>query len=748
MRAASILPRSIRMSPQALRRIASVLLGFGVLILVANWAFPPPLEKGRALSAMVTDQNGVPLRAFPTEKGGWRFQAKLDEIDPLFIEALLKIEDKRFYSHFGVDAAAMVRASVTSLAAGKIVSGGSTITMQTARLLEPRPRNIGSKLIEMIRAVQIEARLSKQEILELYLTLAPYGGNLEGVRAASLAWFGHEPHRLSDDQIALLIALPQSPEVRRPDRHPKHARFSRNLIADKLMRLGTFVPERVIETHSAALPTRSAFPANAWHGAARARYLAGGRDIRSTLDAALQADLETLLLTRAERLGETVQVAAMVVDIPTRSVRAAIGSASRKRAGGWLDLTRQPRSPGSTLKPFIYAITFDDGAASPGTIINDLPKRFAAYRPENFDRNFRGDVTVTQALQHSLNVPAVLALERVGPERFAAQLRLAGANPRVYGGAKADAGLALALGGAGLTLEELAVLYAALGDGGVAKPLIWHKREEVASEAAPGKRFIGSESAAAILKILSDAPTPAGRIPGRLTKEAPQIAFKTGTSYGFRDAWAAAVSGDKAIVVWVGRADGAPRPGHVGRSDALPILFEIADRTHQHLPTHQENADRLWTEQVRKPQASLVSFANDDVPPEILFPPRGAELYAGTVDGRPARGFVLAGRGAGNLTWYIDGTPCPVDDAGLPVWVPEQAGFYTVSAVDPSGRTSRVRVRVISSSASIKLVWNAMRSHPGLQASYNRHAGPLPLTCCQTAYSAQCVDGLAPAYQL
>jgi penicillin-binding protein 1C len=696
MKLASILPKTVRVHRMVLRRIGSVVLGCVALLLVANWAFPPPLEKGRALSAMVTDQNGVPLRAFPTDKGGWRFQANLEEIDPLFIEALLKIEDKRFYNHLGVDMAALVRASVTSLAAGRIVSGGSTITMQTARLLEPRPRNIGSKLVEMIRAVQIEMRLSKQEILELYLTLAPYGGNLEGVRAASLAWFGHEPHRLSDDQIALLIALPQSPEVRRPDRHPKHAKAARNLIVDKLARLAILAPERTEETHSARLPARATFPAKAWHGAARARRLAGGGDITSTLDAALQADLEALLLARAEAMGETVQMAAMVVDIPTRSVRAVVGSASRKRAGGWLDLTQQARSPGSTLKPFIYAMTFDDGAASPGTIINDLPKRFAAYRPENFDRSFRGDVTVTQALQHSLNVPAVLALERVGPERFAAQLRLAGANPRVYGGAKTDAGLALALGGAGLTLEELAILYAALGDGGVAKPLVWHKREETASQAASGTRFIGPESAAAILKILSDAPAPKGRIPGRLTKEAPQIAFKTGTSYGVRDAWAAAVSGDKAIIVWVGRADGAPRPGHVGRSDALPVLFEIADRTHQNLSTHEESADRFWTEQVRKPQASLVSFAKDDVPPEILFPPRGAELYAGTVDGKAARGFVLAGRGAGDLEWYIDGAPCPVDDAGLPVWLPEQAGFYTVSAVDPYGRTSRVRVRVIS----------------------------------------------------
>jgi len=671
-----------------------VLAGCLGCVLILNWALPPPLERGQALSAMVTDQNGRLLRAFPTARGGWRFQARLEEIDPLFIEALLEVEDKRFYQHFGVDALALVRASVTSLMAGEIVSGASTISMQTARLLEPRPRNIGSKLIEILRAMQIEARLSKQEILELYLTLAPYGGNLEGVRAASLAWFGQEPNALSDDQIALLIALPQSPEVRRPDRRPENAKSARLAIAGKLARLGVISQARAGEIDAAALPSRHAFPAKAWHGAARALRLAGGGDITSTLDAGLQADLETMLSDHADGLEPTVQIAAMVVDIPTRAVRASVGSVSRKKAGGWLDLTQQARSPGSTLKPFIYAMTFDDGIASPGTVINDLPKRFAAYQPENFDRNFRGDVTVAQALQHSLNVPAVLALERVGPERFAAQLRLAGADPRIHGGASRDAGLALALGGAGMTLEEIATLYAALGDGGVAKPLVWHKRDEDASQAGTGKRFLGTDSAHEILDILKSAPTPAGRIPGHLTQNAPQIAFKTGTSYGFRDAWAAAVVGDKAIVVWVGRADGAPRPGHVGRSDALPILFDIADRAHVHLSGGEGNAQRLRAKAIRTPQASLVRFDAQDRPPEILFPPRGAELWAGGIDGAPARAFVLAGRGNGDLRWFVDGEPCDIDDGGLPIWQPDAPGFYTISAVDKAGRRSRVQVRV------------------------------------------------------
>lgn len=670
------------------------LLAVGAVLLV-NWLFPPPIERGQALSAVVADRHGKPLRAFPTSTGGWRFQAKLGAIDPMFVDALLQVEDKRFYQHVGVDGLAMLRAAGTSLRAGRVVSGGSTITMQTARLLEPRPRHVVSKLIEVFRALQIEARLSKQEILELYLTLTPYGGNLEGIRAASLAWFGHEPDALSDDQIALLIALPQSPEVRRPDRRPENAKTGRAIIAGKLEALGVIDGQRRGEIDAAQLPTRQSFPAQAWHGSARALRIADGKDVVSTLDAGLQSDLEVLLASRADTLGNNVQLAAMVIDIPSRSVRASVGSASRARPGGWIDLTQQPRSPGSTLKPFIYAMSFDDGVAVPGTVINDLPKRFAAYQPDNFDRSFRGDVTVAEALQHSLNVPAVIALDRVGPERFAAQLRLAGANPRINGQAKQDAGLALALGGAGLTLEELAILYAALGDDGIAKPLVWHAHQEAASEQAPGQRFIGSTSAQDILKILREAPAPSGRVPGRLTKDAPQVAFKTGTSYGFRDAWAAGVYGDKAMVVWVGRADGAPRPGRVGRSDALPILFDIADRTNVRLATRERNLDRLLTIDVPPPRESLTRFSPNEKPPEILFPPRDAELWAGSINGRPARDFVFAGRGAGQLHWFVDGQPCRIDDGGLPVWSPPGAGFYVITAVDEAGRETRVRIRVM-----------------------------------------------------
>lgn len=678
------------------KRLLAGLAVFVAAVLALDLLFPPPLTRAHINSVLVTDRHGKPLRAFAAPDGRWRFAVTLDDIDPAFVDALIRVEDKRFWSHHGTDWFGMIRAAADSAAAGRIVSGGSTITMQTARMLEPRPRNIGSKFVEIWRANQLERRFSKEEILELYLTLTPYGGNLEGVRAASWSYFGHEADRLSSDEIALLIALPQSPEVRRPDRRPEQAKKARDWVAVKLAGYGVFAEDEAEEVAALPVPPkRLDFPDRAWHGADAA--LANGRreDVRSTLDAGLQAELERIALTRAEAEGMDVQLSALVVHIPTRAVRALVGSASRERAGGWIDLTNRARSPGSTLKPFIYALAFDDGIASADTRVEDMPRQFAGYRPENFDRMFRGDVRISDALQHSLNIPAVLMLDRIGAERFSAQLAMAGARPRYSGARGHQAGLALALGGAGLTARELAILYAALGDGGIAKPLVWRVEEERASYEDPGRRLMSAESAAEIIRILQGSPAPAGRMPGRLTQDAPQVAFKTGTSYGFRDAWAAAVSGDHVVIVWIGRADGAPRTGVTGRDIALPVLFEMADRVSHHLRDEGESRARLTTEPLKKARGAQRNLSANR-PPEILFPPEGAELWAGPVNGQPGRPFVLAGRGQGTLSWYVDGTPTELDDAGSPIWQPRQPGFYQVMAVDPEGRTTRVRVRVLT----------------------------------------------------
>jgi penicillin-binding protein 1C len=671
----------------------AVWVGVGVI----DRLFPPPLPGEGSLAFVMLDREGRPVSALAAPGGVWRLQAELERIDPDFLAALLAVEDKRFHAHGGVDWLAMARAAGTAVTRGRVVSGGSTLTMQTARLIEPRPkRTVGAKLAEMWRAHQLEWRLSKDEILALYLTLTPYGGNLEGVRAASWAYFGREPDRLSEDQIALLIALPQSPEMRRPDRRAKGAKAGRDAVAGRLAELGLFTAEQAAFVASAPLPSRQAFPDRAWHAARRVAQEAGEPVAVATLDLGLQEALEDLLARQVTALEPEVQMAAMVVHIPSRGVRAMAGSAGRERPGGWLDLTQSARSPGSTLKPFIFALAFDDGFATPLTRIADLPKRFDTYRPENFDGSFRGDVRMSEALAHSLNVPAVLALDRIGPARFAAQLRFAGVEPRIAGMATREAGLALALGGAGMTLEELAMLYAGLGDRGRVKPLAWTLAQEAMGMTRPGARFMGETSAQQVLDILRSAPAPAGRVPGSLTAEAPDIAFKTGTSYGFRDAWAAGVAGDHALVVWVGRPDGAPRPGVTGREAALPVLFALADLVDSRIGLRDDTRRRLTTTDLPEARGPLERFGTRDAPPDILFPPDGAEVYAGA--DRPGRrkSFVLAASGGqdGALSWYVDGEPAPRDAAGAAVWTPPRDGFYRISVVDTDGRTASARVRV------------------------------------------------------
>ena len=664
-------------------------LGGLVGLLALDRALPPPLPSADAVSAAVRDRHGEVLRAFPVEEGRWRLAADLDRIDPDFLDALLAYEDERFHQHWGVDFPALVRASRDSLAAGRIVSGGSTITMQLARLIEPRERTLGAKLIQMARALQLEIRLSKTEILELYLTLAPYGGNLEGVRAASWAYFGREPDDLTIDQIAMLIALPQSPEARRPDRQPERAVRARGRVLERLASVGLASPQAAADAAGDPAPMRRPFPADAWHAADAIRRAAPDmREPVSTLDRSLQLMLEDSLADELADTDETVQFAAMIIETETRAVRAMAGSASRARPGGWIDLTDRPRSPGSTLKPFIYGMAFDDGLAAPGTRIADLPRRFAGYQPDNFDRSFRGDVTVAEALQHSLNIPAVTTLDGVGARRFNAALGFAGANPLRPRQAGQDDGLAVALGGAGLTLRQIGVLYAALADGGEARPLAW--QETARDDFAPvgSFRLLSAESADEIVRVLRRAPHPGGRVPALLARGAPDIAFKTGTSYGFRDAWAAGIVGGYTLVVWTGRADGAPREGVTGRAAALPVLFRLADGVSQLAPRGDMGVDRQAEPPEETPQ-TLADF-RADAAPHILFPPDGAEVWSD----RAGRGFILAAQAPGPVRWFADGETVSENALGEPVWIPPGPGFYAVSAVDEAGRTSEVRVRV------------------------------------------------------
>lgn len=656
-------------------------------LLAADAAFPPDLRRAERASPVALDRNGAWLRALPVERGRWRIRADLARTDPTFLRRLVAVEDARFYAHPGVDPLAVGRAMAAALVTGHVRSGASTLTMQTARLLEPRPRTLGAKLIETLRALQLEARLSKAQILATYLTLAPYGGNLEGVRAASLAYFGHEPETLTDAEQALLIALPQAPEARRPDRRPAAARLARQAVLRKLERLGLIGPGRAAEAAAERLPGRAPFPALAWQvgGELAAAAPAQAASVVTTLDGPLQRRLEPLVRAAADQQGRQAQAALIVVEVRDRAVRAAVASAGLDRPGGWVDLTRALRSPGSALKPFIYAFAFDDGLAAPDTVIEDAPRRFADYQPENFDRVFHGQVTARQALDYSLNMPAVATLDRIGPDVFQARLQAAGARLVRPRAGVVDPGLSLALGGEGITLRDVAMLYAALADDGIAKPLAFTEAEAARRPAQPGVRLVRAESARQVLDILREAPPPPGRAPPALTRGGPRMAFKTGTSYGYRDAVAAGVVGGYVVVAWTGRADGGARGGLTGRQAALPLLFDAADAL---------AAPAAAPRPIAPPgaPAALARLDPGSDGPRLIFPPDGASVQVDAV-GPAGRGLVLAADGQA-LSWYVDGDPVRPQPGGQVIWRPPAPGFYRLEVVDGAGRKAAARVRI------------------------------------------------------
>ncbi|MBL4854026.1 MAG: penicillin-binding protein 1C [Robiginitomaculum sp.] len=674
-----------------IRRIKRFILTFIGTLLLANIIFPPPLNRAYDTSTLVTDRNGQWLTAFTVGDGRWRLKADMDEVDPRFIEALIAIEDKRFYSHSGVDPLAILRAARSWRKYGKAVSGASTITMQLARQLEPRPRTLKSKIIESLRAVQLELRLSKREILSLYLTHTPYGGNIEGITAAAHVYFDKRPDQLTDGEIALLIALPQAPEARRPDRQAKTAQTARDEVLDKLVRAGLISPRQAQEAKQDDVASmRKTFPQDAWLAARKIRR---DENIKreqarmvSSLDADFQANIERLAAQFTDNLESNVAV--LVVDNQTMKVRAHIGSAGRDRPGGWIDMTGRVRSPGSTLKPFIYGFAFDDGLSAPGSFILDAPTRFGSYQPENFNRRYHGDVRVFEALAHSLNVPAVLALDKVGTKRFEAALQMTGSELVIPNRGDGQAGLAMALGGLGLKAQDLAVLYAALANGGKAQNLVW--MEDGKPDAS--YQMLTKTSAKQITKILRQAPLPGGRVPHWLAKDSQPIAYKTGTSYGFRDAWAAGYTDEWTVIVWAGRPDGSTRVGKTGRIAAAPLLFDVFSV----LPNTQGFVP--YTRVANAPRGVRNFGGKPDVEPVLLFPPDGAEIAVPGF-GPNANGLTLTARSPSQseLIWYVDGIKLdPISLNGQTVWQPVKPGFYIVSVVDEGGATTSANVRVMS----------------------------------------------------
>ena len=691
--------------------------GLGLLLLllvgiqVGGWVLARSLSEPVrvATSPLVVDRQGRLLRAFTVADGRWRLPVTLAEVDPLFLSLLLTFEDRRFYHHGGVDYLALARAVGQLIVNGRVVSGASTLTMQTARLLHGQSsRGVAGKLRQMVQALALERRLDKAAILERYLHLAPYGGNLEGIRAASLAWFGLEPRRLTPAQAALLVALPQSPEARRPDRDPAAARRARDRVLARALAAGILDAETVAAAQREPVPRqRLPFPLLAPHATQRARLAHPERPVqRLTLASDLQARLETLAAERGRLLGEKLSLALLVADHPSGEILAAVGSPGLEAAReGFIDMTRVVRSPGSTLKPLIYGLAFEAGIAHPESLIEDRPAGFGRYVPANFDRDYQGTVTLRRALQLSLNIPAVKLLEAVGPARLVARLRRAGARPELPD--LSPPGLAIGLGGVGLRLTDLVAVYGAIARGGRPMPLV----EELpmatrgglddtgsapsqgtggTAQASPGDDrlrlpVLDERAAWQVTDILAAAPPPeAANTAG--------LAFKTGTSYGYRDAWALGFDGRHVVGVWVGRPDGAPVPGLTGISAAAPLLVDVFARLgpRHPLPPAPPGVLRATTVSL-PPPLRRVDEPAATAGPRIAFPPAGARLALGA--GLDAELALKVRDGQPPFTWFANGTPIAHEPfARVTPWRPQGAGFVTLAVVDAQGRSGRVRV--------------------------------------------------------
>ncbi|WP_245428710.1 penicillin-binding protein 1C [Phyllobacterium phragmitis] len=737
-------------------------------LLALDRLYPPPLDAARSVSAEVVGRNGHLLRAFAAAEGRWRLKTGVDDVDPRFIKMLVAYEDRRFWSHPGVDPLALLRAAGQLVTNGRIVSGGSTLSMQLARLIEPRAeRSIGAKLLQMARAIQIERRLSKREILEHYLTLAPYGGNLEGVRAASLAWFGKAPRRLTLAEAALLVALPQLPEKRRPDRNLAGARAARDRVLERMASTGTIDAGEIERAAAEAVPsTRRALPALAAHLANDAvRKDRASRLHKVTLDRNVQQGLENVARAAAANLGPKLSVAMILADAGTGEILGEVGSADYfdGSRSGWIDMTRIARSPGSALKPFIYGLAFEDGLVMQETVIEDRPASFSGYRPRNFDMSYQGDVSVREALQLSLNVPAVRLLDAVGPTRLMVRFRRAGVNAQLPPGEAP--GLAIGLGGVGMTLKDLVQLYAGLANGGKVVMLREHftateKRSRGSTPLCPAGHlplkggdyvFInarhqsqtsqneGGELCQPISPLEGEMPgraeggAPSASIKsGTAQNDAPQtlltpaaawqvsdilsgvlppkgsfqrgIAYKTGTSYGYRDAWSVGFDGRYVLGVWVGRADNAAVPGLTGYGSAAPILFEGFAKSGlaiTPLPRAPAGAVRIARSELppslrRFSQNRLVTTGLREPAPQIVYPPEGArvELMAGATGETSPLVLKLQG-GRAPFRWLANGTPLPeASRRRTTSWQPDGAGYSTLTVIDAAGRAASVRVFV------------------------------------------------------
>lgn len=672
--------------------LAGAILIVWALIVVADRLWPLPLKEVNP-ARVVVDEKGTPLWRFADSDGIWRYPVTIEDVSPRYLEALIQYEDRWFWDHPGVNPFSVLRAAWQDLSSGKVISGGSTLTMQVARLLDPHPRTFGGKVRQLWRAMQLEWHLSKREILTLYLNRAPFGGTLQGVGAASWAYLGKSPAQLSYSEAALLAVLPQAPSRLRPDRWPERAEAARNKVLERMVTQGVWSVQQVKESREEPVwlaPRQMPQLAPLFSR----MMLSKSRDnkIVTTLDASLQRQMEELAMNWKSRLPPRSSLAMIVVDHTTMKVRGWVGSVDINDDSRFshVDMVSAIRSPGSVLKPFVYGMALDEGLIHPASLLQDVPRRTGDYRPGNFDSGFHGPVSMSEALVRSLNLPAVQVLEAYGPKRFTGMLSNVGLRLILPPGAQPN--LSLILGGAGARLSEITAAYSAFARQGKAGRLRLQPGDPLIERPllSPGSAWI-------IRRILGNEAQP---LPDSALPQVAPLAWKTGTSYGYRDAWAIGLNARYIIGIWTGRPDGTPVAGQFGFASAVPLLNQVNNML-QSSSTVDEG--RL----PRDPRPASVSRG-------VICWPGGQSLPEGSENCRRR----LA-------TWLLDGSQPPT------LLLPEQEGIRGIRFpvwLDNQGK--RVAADCPGAQEKILDVW-PLPLEPWLPASERRAVRvPAPSTTC------------------
>ena len=735
-----------RRFPAWLRRtaLAGVALASAAYAAV-RWVPFPEDELARLPAAVVlTDRAGEPLRV-KLAAGGFDCRPGYRPAPEHWIaRAIVAAEDRRFWSHPGVDGLALVRAAAQNVFSGRRVSGASTITTQVIRLLEPRRRTLLTKAIEAFRALQLERRHTKREILEQYLDRAPFGGNLVGIEAAARRYFGKGAADLSLAEAALLAGVPQSPSRLRPDRHPEPARQRQAYVLERMEVCGFITAQERAEALAQPLAARPGkYPFRAPHFCDLAGVPArAGQDatVRTTLDADLQCTAEDILRRHLE--GRTAQGGAIVLlDVQTGAVRALVGSPDyfAEQRAGQVNGAVAPRAAGSTLKPFAYALALDRGLITPGTVIPDVPTRFRDLDPRNFSHDYRGLVSVRDALVLSLNLPAIEVERRAGQERFWSTLRALGlktlARPAEH------YGLGLVLGNAEVRLLDLANAYACLARGGG-----WLPARLVESVRVPAPRAVFSPEACWLVSDMLSGEERALDTTGHAADvRLPPMAWKTGTSAGLRDAWTVAWNPDYVIGVWVGNPDGSSADELVGREIATPIAWDLFRRLypdnhgpwyarpagvveravcvvsgcapgahcahratdwaiaqvsrHEPCPVHRSGPEDTWPVAVASFLARRAAPAADEPAAalRIRSPARGStyrRLPDLDVDAQQLALDAASDRAGETLHWFVDDRPVGRSRAGAPLFWPLERGPHQIVCSTARGLSDRVAIAV------------------------------------------------------